>query len=404
MMLAGVTVAHHAYPQQKPVTTRPAPSPAPKAGPRSLADVQEFVQGMAKGLITESEAIDKIRERGLNFIATPENLARLRAAGATPALLEAIRKLAPEPPKPTTTLAAACVPEECVIKINGSIAGTTTAGRFERAGLDIGQIEVTFEKEGYLTQQKTVQLSAAPSAISVEMEPNPATRQENGRKLFLLARHALGVESNFKPLEVLAGGGAITSYSGGRQTDWNFDFATAMPDLIEMKAESAAGSIIYQCKGERCLERKKKGRLGFIGGGKQIKSPTLEELETNLRAFAQYNLADIMRTLASPSAQFDALTASSAPKADQDLRIEAADATYQVAIGPDLLPSSIEYQSKSGLGSGIKVLFADFTKIGDAQYPRHTTIRLPNSAQSGIEVRLDHLTQDSELHESDFAK
>jgi len=362
------------------------------------------VKGVVEGAITEAEATGKIQERGINFFATPENLARLRAAGATPAILEAIRKLAPEAPKPTAALVVTCFPAECVVRINGRNAGTTTGGKFQKDDLDVGEATVGFEKDGYVGQERKIQLTAeAPYSASIQLEPDTATRQANGKNLFLLSRRALGVESDLKSLQVITGSGAVVSYAGGKQSNWNFDFTTALPNLIEMKAESTTGVLVYQCQGEKCAE-KKKGHFKFIGGGKQLKGPALEELQTNLRGFAQYSLADLLTLLASPSAQFDSLTADSDGKTEQLIRIETRDAIYKLTLGPDLLPSGIDYESKSGLGSGLKVLFGDYAKLGNARYPKRTTIRLPDAAQHGIEVRLDKVAPGSELKESDFAK
>jgi len=89
--------------------------------------------------------------------------------------------------------------------------------------------------------------------------------------------------------------------------------------------------------------------------------------------------------------RFTSLTADSNSKKDQRLRAEAQDSIYEIVIGNDLLPSLVEYESKGGLGSGLKVSYADYIKVNDFRYPKRTTIRLPDVTQQGIEIRLDQV-------------
>jgi hypothetical protein len=178
-----------------------------------------------------------------------------------------------------------------------------------------------------------------------------------------------------------------------------------------MRAESSAGNVDYLCSGQRCSERKK-GHFA-LRGSKGVQSAVAVTLEANLRAFAQYHLGPVLQSLLSPSVRLEATTANDKPEADQHLRAELSDTVYNLTLGPDLLPSVVEYESKMGLGSGLRILFSDYGNITGAEkakdgstlrYPRHTTIRLPDSEQHGIEVKLDKIELWPAFKASDFGK
>jgi len=357
-----------------------------KTGPLSLSEVRELVGALKDGVLSQKEVLDKL-ERGVDFEASAQNLETLRNTGATPPVIDQIRKIAPQARQPVGTLTLRCEPAECTIKLNGQPIGDTQDGQLVKTNVPFGEIAVDFEREGYVTQQKIVQVNAEViPLIGVALKPTAFTGGENGRKLLALMLRALGAQAGLKALSNLTGAGAITSYAEGKQSDWDFDLATGPPALIEMKITGTAGVLAFECNGERCAE-KKKGRPR----GKLLVGPLADELQTNLRAFSRYNLAAVLQTIGSPSVRFTSLTARSNPKKDQRLRAEAQDSIYEIVIGNDLLPSLVEYESKGGLGSGLKVSYADYIQVGDFRYPRRTTIRLPDVTQHGIEVRLDQV-------------
>jgi hypothetical protein len=77
--------------QYKPT---PKPTPAP-VNPRSL-DVLEIV-GLLQGGVPPGRVVDLVRERGIKFSPSADDLNAVRAAGGTDDLIEAIRQAAPHP-------------------------------------------------------------------------------------------------------------------------------------------------------------------------------------------------------------------------------------------------------------------------------------------------------------------
>ena len=377
----------------------------------TVADLEDMLRYLKARVTDEDSTLKDIQRLGVRFFADQTTLDQFRREGATEPILKLILQIAPVRPK-TGTLAVRCAPAECEIKLNDQSDVSTVDGRFVKADLPVGEVIVNFKKEGYFTAQKIVQVAVEPGPeVSVTLEPNYVTKAQNGKRLFALMLGALGADSEPKNFPPLTCSGSMTSYTGGKQSTWNFYLRIGSPSLIEMTATSSAGSLIYQCNGERCSE-KKKGRVPLVSS-KGIQPAAAEALEVNLRAFAQYHLGPILQRLLSRSMRPSALTAEAKPEAEQHFRAEFDDSVFNVTLGPDLLPKLLEYESKGGLGSGLKIIFGDYVSIAGAEktkdggvpsYPKHTTIRLPDAEQHGLEVRLDNVERWSTFRTSDFGK
>lgn len=367
---------------------------------RSLSEVEAFLRDYKDGIVNEAEVLKWLSLRqGLDFKADPETLDKLRNEGATDVIIEEIKKRAKKEEVPTT-LSLSCAPAECRIKINGQPAGVTSDGVLVKIGLPPGEVTVDFEKEGYITGQKIVKVSAEPSPpTSVTLEPTPATMAVHGKKLYAMMVAALGGTAALKNLRSLTGSGSITSYKDGKPSGWDFDVAMYPPHLIEMKVTNSEGALHFGCNGEKCGEMKK----GFLilKGGTKLPAAVVSELEPNLRIFTHYDLISIWEALNSPSVRLTAHTADVHGKPELHLHAAGDDHVYELTIGPDALPTSVEDNPRSGLGA-VKVTYGDYVKVSDYQYPKHTTIR--GSGESGIEVRLDRVDLGSKLRPSDFPK
>src|SRR5580658_1514169 len=159
----------------------------------AFTDVQSLITFVKNGVRTEPQAVSLIKTRGVDFAANEDNLGALRKFGASEAILDAIRSTAPPPPRPPDpppvpkgTLSVRCDPAECDIRINGQLLGPTSHSQLARGGLNLGEVEVEFEKDGYLGQQKIVKITAEPGPeIAVVLEPTEATKAANGKRLFI---------------------------------------------------------------------------------------------------------------------------------------------------------------------------------------------------------------------------
>ena len=406
MMLFSADPRAFAQGRQKPA---PAPPPAApvnpaKTGPLSLADVEVFVAAFKDGDVFEKEVIERINARGIAFAVNDETIGAVRAKGANENILDAIRKFAPPrpaPPPPKVKLRLNCAPAECVIKINGQSIGSTQDGWLTTPEFGLGNVTVDFEKEGYIPQQKNVAvaLKEAPP-VSVTLEMTGELKAGNGKKLLALMLGALGIAGDLKGIGAITAGGSLTSYSAGKPSEWNFEFTTG-PPLIEMKLGAAGASLVYLCKGEKCAE-KKRGKL--LRGPKPPAEDIREALEANLRKFERYNLFSMLQLLTSSSVRLSAISAEAVGGKEQRLSAESDSYLCDVTLAADLHPGTMEYESKGGLGSRLKISYGHYTKVGAAQYPKWTAIRLPEPTQDGLEINLDHVELGSAIREEDFPK
>jgi hypothetical protein len=357
----------------------------------SFAKVQDLIKGFKADVFSQDQTIDLIRSSGVDFELTPERRAQLRRLNPGDAILNVIQEVAIVQPPLKGTLSLRCAPAECDIKFNGQPAGRTANGVLVVPGLDLPRdIIVDFGKAAYITQQKSVRLTSTdPSAaLSVTLELSNAGKAANGKILLAAMMGALGAQEGLDKLWSLIGSGSMKSYTGGKQSDWDFDVALLGPAQMEMAAKNASGSLMLQCAFEKCEEKKKGTRLSL--NGKQLREPAAAEIETNLRGFFQYNLAALLRNLKEPSIQASSLTADQTGAAEQHLTAEASDIVYDITLGTDMLPSVVTYSSKTGLG-GLTMTFGDYLEVSGGHYPKRTTIRLKEGSQDGIEVRLGKL-------------
>ena len=359
----------------------------------SFEKVRDLIKGFTAGVFTQIQTIDLIRSSGVDFELTSERLSQLRGLNPGDAVLNAVREVAIVPSPAKGTLSLRCAPAECDIQFNGQPAGRTTNGILIVPGLDLPRdIIVDFGKAAYITQQKAVKLTATdPSvSLSVTLELSNAGKAANGKILLAAVMKALGAQEGLDKLWPLAGAGGMKSYTGGKQSDWDFDVAFLGPAQMEMAAKNTSGSLMLQCASEKCEDKKKGLRLSL--NGKQLRGPAAAEIETNLRGFFQYNLAALLRNLKESSIQVSSLTADETGAAEQHLTAEASDIVYDITIGADMLPSAVTYSSKTGLG-GLTMTFGDYMEVPGGRYPKRTAIRLKEGSQDGIEVRLGKLVK-----------
>lgn len=134
-------------------------------GPFSEAEV---VQAL-KGDVPPKQVAELARQYGISFQLTAESQARLRKAGATNGLLEALRSLAPPPPLPPPKVAGPLlirtIPPAAQVFLDGRPIGMTDAkGELQLAQLLPGEHKVRLTLAGYEDYEQTTNLLAGQSA------------------------------------------------------------------------------------------------------------------------------------------------------------------------------------------------------------------------------------------------
>jgi hypothetical protein len=367
----------------------------PASGPITLPKLLDLLQRIKEDIETEGRVLRAISIRGFSSPLTPESVEQINAAGGSPKLLDLLREKAPPPPpmpekkeEPTGSLTLQCGPAECEISVQGGKSISTKEGSVTISGLKLGEVVVDYKKPGYFSQQRKATVKSPQDApVMVELEPGNNTQLEFGKRLFKAMMDALGGEETMqKDSASFAGSGSATFFdTGGSGTEWNLTLMF-YPNKATLDIKNSGGAIKLECQGEACQLQPGSKLLG-----KRVKPGGAQNLETALRQFRKYHLPAILNRMSSTKTRLLAKTGSVPASADQHLQIEASSETYDVLLNPQLLPAVITFTSKTGLGSGLSIGFADYTELGATRYPRTTEIKLPEGKQ-GLRVHLDQLT------------
>jgi hypothetical protein len=248
--------------------------------------------------------------------------------------------------------------------------------------LKLGEALVVVLKSGYLDQQRSVDIKAgADNSIVVTLEPDANTQAQLGTRLFKAMVEAAGGEATHKDLAVLSATGSATLFdTAGSGTEWNLT-VIFRPGQTTLEARNSAGGLKLDCRGETC-QVQSGGKLL----GKRLSREQAQVLETNLRQFRTYQFAALLDRIISAGMQATAKTANIPGSGEQHLRLEGKSEAYSISLDAQLLPTFIAFESKTGLGSGLTLGFADYAMVGASHYPRTTEIKFPDGKQ-GLRVR-----------------
>jgi hypothetical protein len=384
---------------------------APKASPKKAAGDQipdgpelslDFVikmLGQVKADVTdEARIVAFVDKRGLDFLATPQNLKRLEEAGASPNLLQLVTTLkpppAPPPPPPpvTATLPLSCAPAECSIRLDGGRDQQTTNGRLIIAGLALKSYSVDFRKDGYAPKTETVTVSGPkPPELKVTLEPTPESKAAWGRDLFKATLQAIGGKSGLAELKSMTANGAASSWDlSGTLSEWAVKAIFTPSGNTYDIGNASSGSFTVGCRDGICGP---KGKSAF--GKKKVTGGEAASINTNIVQYDRYQLVSLFDRINGENHKLTASAAPAAGAAEQHLIVDSLDETYDMVIDGAFLPASLTYKSKDGLASAT-VTYAQWAAFETgSKYPRHTSIAIPGVAKHGIQVRFETLTSGS---------
>jgi len=340
-----------------------------------------------------------IQNRGVAFSPTPEQIEKLRVAGATDDLLKLIgSKHKPDSPSahpaPKTealgSIAVTCAPAECEISLNGTPLGATADGHLEMANLRPGNWAVDFKKDGYISQQSIVMVEANRQLpVSVALEPDRATQEAFGAALFEKVVDALGGKEALQELaSVEATGSSTIATPNGKSVRW--------PLLMRNRPDRA----LFQLRAGRGILHE----VAFLGSefktSKNLKGQEALDLPTGFGLIRDYQLSALIAKLQNP--QFKMLANHSAPIDGEEYTLFAEDGVERVAIGLDnqLRPQRVRITTAAGVGSAI-VTYSDYSKNDKATYPKTIEIK-PEGWPQGIDVRFDTVDLSPKLNDNDY--
>lgn len=342
---------------------------------------------------------DAIQARGIDFAGTPEELDKLKAAGATDDMLELIKSKAKPPtaatahvapkPAPTGGMTLNCSPGECNISLNGKSIGPTLGGKLEVSKLTPGKWVVDFTKDGYLGHQNTVTVETDKVAsISATLEPNRGTLEAYGAALFKKMIQAIGGDEGVQALAGVQATGSTTVWTrDGSSVRWTL-LLRNRPDRALFQAK--AGNILHE--------------VGFSGSqynnSKNLKGADALELPTQFGFIRDAMLAAVITRL--QNTEFKITASHASPVEGEEFTLFAENSAEKVSIGLDdqSRPVRVKIATTTGAGSAA-IAYSEYFKGDKAYWPKSVQIK-PDGWQHGIDVRFDTMDLGLRFSENDF--
>lgn len=372
--------------------------------PFNLKDLLQRV-----GVIADKRLRIAVERRGVDFSPKPADIEKLKQAGASSELIQAVIQKAPaaapppkavaQPPKPVAPPPPAhagkvsfqCVPAECEVVANSNPRGSTSGGSIELAELPTGENVIEFRKEGFEDQQLTLSLKPGSTVTqTITLKPNAATQGRLGQQLYDRMLAKLGGPPALKKEMLVSGtGNASLFQENGERTEWQFTSRLKLPSLAMIEITGAGLKWWTSLKADDSK----------AGGAPQMTgSPVALEMEKLVRFYRDYQLAVLIErwrgmTLTAPGA---------APINGQwRLRANNNDDAYTVYLDPDYTPRRVVYESGSGLGSGMEVVYSDF--IADKEpYYKTMVIKFSAQQQHGLELQFRVIEFPDKLADKEF--
>ncbi len=367
----------------------------------SFDDLLRLVGNVYEGRLKEA-----IERRGVAFSPSPTQLNALKNAGASAELTALILSKAPAPPKaatapappPSGAVVVECAPAECAISVNGVAKGQTRNGALEISHLPPGPAVIDFKKAGYETEQATVVVKAgARVTSSATLNPTLATQQEIGKSIFARMRERLGGNAGLAEVAALTAAGNATLWpAGGQRTDWQITGRLKLPASLAYLEISGAGLNWWvSLKGSDA----KRG-----GSGKLKGSPVALEMEKLIRLYRDYQLAALVGRIEAENMKLLAVSANPDSGGKIGLRAVGQPDSFRFSLAADGTPEKVTYESASGLGSGLEVVYGEYVKVGNAAYPRSMAIRFADQAQHGMQLRFEEVKSAPKLTDREFRR
>jgi hypothetical protein len=370
--------------------------------PLELEDVLRYLttryrSGTRAGqlMVPQDDLSKGIRNRNVAFELDDKTLQQLKDAGAGDAVLAAIRHVRPpkpEPPEPlpppkppTGALTIRCSPAECNVMVESDRFEETKGGVLEKL-MPVGRHTVTISREGYVTDQQSIDLKEAGTQITVSLQPTPATKARIGNDLVKRMLQACGDDS----AEIMAKG-SWTRTTSGIPMELTFGLRSG-PKQTALILNSEAGGLQIVCEGEICGAKKDVSKeLRDLRPRRQLKTEDAVRREAELKFFRRFFLPNVIREIRSglssarlrPTADAD----SAGPDGHYRVSLESNDERYSFELDAQYLPVELTHDLGPNLDRRNIATYSEYVEAGAGKYPRRITIKAPEEGL--IRVRFD---------------
>jgi hypothetical protein len=339
---------------------------------------------------------EAIQNRGVDFMLSADNVAKINATAASPELIDLIHSKAkpvppPPPPKPAPkgSIRVQCAPSECNVALNGKPLGETLGGALELASLPPGKWIIDLSKSGYISKQSAALVEDNKTTdVSAVLDPDRATEEAFGAELLHKIIGALGGDEGIQDLSSVDAIGSAT--------------------IVTRDGADIRWSLRMRHHGSRSLFQAKAGRVThavmFNGheftASKSLKGQDALELPADFGYIRDHQLAVLLARLQQP--RYKLLARQTEPKAGEEYVLFAEGGTDKISIGlnGDLRPQRVHIQTETGIGS-LLITYSDYVQSGRAWYPKNMQAK-PDGQPNGIQVRFDTVELSPKFKDSDL--
>lgn len=374
LSLSGLAQVRPVRPPSRP------PAKAPVSAPFTLERLVRRLQDVANKEYTEGALVKRVEKDGVDFSATEANLLRLTRAGASPALLETVKRLSPavhQPPPviakpdPTGDLKISCEPAECLVSISGAAPVLTNGGVLVRKGLKHGTVPIEVSKLGFRPFKSSAVVQAGTVEMHTALQPDPAMRQKWGADLNAKMIEALGGEAHLSAvMGFLATGEATVWGQNGKKYSSSIELLIRTPDKAFFRTTSGKRSV-YQ--------------VDFFPKFRSKSNVSEEEsrdLDAALRLYSKYQLYSVLNRLKASGARLSSDTPEMADGAE--IHAETSTETVTLVLGGEGRPR--ELREDVPLGDGVRALYSSYRNQDGLFYPAKVTIVWAGPSKRGIEM------------------
>src|ERR1039458_4690674 len=335
-----------------------------------------------------------VRERGFCSRPSPDEMNRIRKAGASPELIDAIDpptastapsvatgpSPAPPPPPKEGRLHIVCQPVDCnATVVGGKALGATTKGELS-ATLPAGPISVAASQQDYDSEPKFLNVEIKDhetTTVDFKLSVSPDALLREGKKQFSEMIAALGGDDGLKALSFFRASGSLQCYDRtGQQTAWDISSAIMKPPAharFEVVRRGKKGTYIA-ANTERGLE-----------WDKTEKSPQFDELDIALQRFEEQQISRLIERFKNGEFKMIASELSVKPGDETVIRAEGGGKVYRIRIGVDRRPREITFEAGM-LEKGLKISYSDYADRVGTAYPMSMQIQYPDAERHGLAI------------------
>jgi hypothetical protein len=295
------------------------------------------------------------------------------------------------------TLDLTCGPRECDVSLNGLSRGTTEQNRLIIKDLAPGSYELESRSTGYRSKVQKILVSAAKSTViemSLEAEPPAAPAKSlTADEVMVSVLKALGTDSAQQQ------GGKFKSTGEMALTSSKIPLTTA--HFVEYLWVPGKIRWDLQVAGIKWTVIENEQETFSYGDTKLRGSEFAGELEHNIGAFLNFHLSTILSSF-----RGSGIRANPGPPGSGLLMLvrESADDRDTLTVDSKYCPMRLFHEVLSGLQLKTEFLYGRYQSRGSQQLPFLLTIRYPDQAGYGHEIKYTSIEADPSIKEGLFKR